>query len=55
MSVEQQAVADDRLVVDFGYVNGRPDESAYQSAAEQEVERMTRFLGLGSGCWQSAP
>jgi uncharacterized protein YcaQ len=40
------AVAKDRLQVEFGYVNGRPDERAYKDAAEAEVACMAAFLGV---------
>lgn len=43
-----------RLIVDFGYVAGVPDERGYREAAESEVVRMARFLDLGEGCWEAS-
>jgi len=48
------AVADGRLTVDFGYADGRPDERAFQEAAELEVIRMAKFLELGESRWEAS-
>ena len=48
------AVEGGRLVVTFGYVNGRPNEKAYYAAAEREVARLAAFLGLREDCWEAA-
>jgi uncharacterized protein len=48
------AVDEGRLSVDFGYVDGRPDERGYQEAAELEVVRLARFLGLEESCWEAS-
>ncbi|TWU60391.1 hypothetical protein Poly51_06660 [Rubripirellula tenax] len=45
-------VVDDRLHVEFGYVEGRPRAKDFRSLAEAEVEAMTKFLGLESGSWE---
>ncbi|MGJ8640716.1 MAG: DNA glycosylase AlkZ-like family protein [Opitutaceae bacterium] len=47
-------VQEGRLVVDFGYINERPDEPDYQVAAELEVVRLSKFLGLGERDWDAS-
>jgi len=47
-------VEDGRLTVDFGYVDGRPDEREFREAAELEVVRLARFLGLEEGGWEAS-
>lgn len=46
-------VEDGQLTVDFGYVDGRPDEPEYRGAAELEVVRLAKFLGLEESCWKA--
>gem|GEM_PF-2720535 len=48
------AVADGHLTVTFGYAIGRLDEREYRKAAELEVVRLARFLGLGENCWDAS-
>lgn len=48
------AVANGRLLVRFGYVSARPQEHGYREAAEAEVARLARFLGLGDNSWEAA-
>lgn len=48
------SVNEGQLIVHFGYVAGRPDEEKYREAAELEVIRLARFLGLEEGCWQAS-
>lgn len=45
-------VTDQRLHVNFGYVEKRPRPRTFRSSAEEEVESLTTFLGLSSGEWQ---
>ena len=42
-------VEDHKLHVHFGYVTQKPNEPAYQTAADLEVARMAKFLGLTEG------
>lgn len=43
------SIENDCLMVDFGYINKRPDDSAYQKAAANEVADLAIFLGLKEG------
>jgi uncharacterized protein YcaQ len=36
-----------RMQAELGYVDGRPDEPAFEQALEEELGRMGQFLGLG--------
>ena len=42
-----------RLRACFGYAIKRPDEKAYRDAAELEVVRLAKFLGLGESDWEA--
>jgi len=48
------SVEERRLIVTFGYADGRPDERKYREAAELEVDRLARFLGLEDRCWEAS-
>jgi uncharacterized protein YcaQ len=48
------AVEAGRLTVNFGYVTGRPDGGGYREAAELEVVRLARFLGLEESCFKAS-
>jgi uncharacterized protein YcaQ len=48
------AVENGRLTVKFGYSTERPDEREYRDAAELEVVRLAKFLGIGESCWEAS-
>lgn len=45
-------VVDERLQVELGFVGKRPRTKTFAALAEDEIESMTRFLGLESGQWK---
>ena len=46
------SVIENRLRVEFGYIDKRPRAKAFRQSTENEVEAMTRFLGLPNGAWE---
>ena len=48
-------VEDHKLHVHFGYLTQKPNDPAYQTAADLEVTRMAKFLGLDKNSWEVSP